>query len=241
MFSMADAHSQRLEDLSGADPHELLRSGQAVEARNAVGRFASYAAGKAVDPVAELHAAATETLVQRPDQETQRLKVAQKHGRHLARQAAQVAAESHGQAALVASNRSGTRTLIDESAQERRNRKRVRDEELGGDGDLPVRTCVRWDWKGETSVAAAACRLDRRGDDNDDEEELEDLPTHKFKCRVVLQGTDVFAGLRALVEADIMKPPLPHYVKDAATLGEGGTIVVDHGAVRTPVDKPKTN
>ena len=246
----ADAYSQRLQDLSGTDPHELLRSAQAVEARNAVGRFASYArAGKAADPMTELHSAATASLLKRQEHEQQRLELGQKHGRQLARRSAQIAAASHGRAALVASNLSGTSILIDQSAWEHRNRKRVRDEELGGDGDLPVRTCVRWDWKGETTAAAAACwcdhhrRHDQGEDDDDDDEEEEEeemeLPTHKFKCRVVMQGPDVFAGLRALMEAGIMKGPLPHYIKDAASLGGGGTIVVDHGAVRTRVDTSK--
>ena len=52
-----------------------------------------------------------------------------------------------------------------------------------------------------------------------------------------MQGTDVFAGMRALMEAGFMKGPLPHYVKDAASMGEGGSITVDHGAVRTRMDK----
>jgi len=236
-----------LEDLSGTDPHELLRSAQAVEERNAVGRFASYArAGKASDPITELHSAATGSFLKRQEHEQQRLALGQKHGRQLARRSAQIAAASHGRSALVASSLSGTSILIDQSVQERQNRKRARDEELGGDGDLPVRTCVRWDWKGETTAAAAACwgdhhRLRDQGDDDDEdnEEEKIELPTHKFKCRVVMQGPDVFAGLRALMEVGIMRGPLPHYIKDAASLGGGGTIVVDHGAVRTRVDTPK--
>ena len=61
------------------------------------------------------------------------------------------------------------------------------------------------------------------------QEEATDLPQHTFKCRVVLQGSDVFQGMRSLVEAGLMEGPLPDYVRDAPCMGS--TIVVDHGAI----------
>lgn len=231
-FRVVDAYSQRLEDLSGTDPHELLQSAQAVEARNAVGRFASYAtAGSSSGPISELHAAATSSLLDR-QQEKQRLQVGAMHGRKLANLSTLV--DLKGQALLMASNETGTRTILDRSFLEHRARKRARDDEFGSsEKDLPVRTCVRWDWKGATTAAAACWQ--QQGNDNSSSPTS--LPAHKFKCRVTMQGKDVFNGMRVLMESGFMKSPLPHYIKDAASLGEGGIITVDHGAVRTRVDK----
>jgi len=227
---LTDAYSQRLEDLSGPDPCELLKAAQAIEAQQAVGRFATYAAnGKAVDPITDLHHAATSSLLQKSSKETKRLAVAKQHGRKIAAVSSRIAAQPESPL-VIASNASGSHTLVDHSSLVNDSRKRARDQDFGLEGDLPVRTCVRWDWKGETTAAAKACFPDK-----DDAE----LPKHKFKCRVVMQGSDVFAGMRALMEAGIMTGPLPHYIKDAASLGEGGTIVVDNGAVRTRLDKPK--
>lgn len=175
-----------------------------------------------------MYSAATESLLDRQN-EKHRLEVGAKHGRKLANLSTLV--ESKGKASLVASNQAGTRTIVDQSSEVGSDRKRTRDEEFGsGEKDMPVRTCVRWDWKGAT-VAAAACW-------QDDNSSSTSLPSHKFKCRLAMRGTDVFAGMRALMEGGFMTGPLPPYVKDAAFLGEGGIISVDDGAVRTVVDKP---
>jgi hypothetical protein len=223
LIFLLDAYSQRLKDLSGPDPHELIRSARAIEARNVVGRFARFAAaGNTTDPISELHAAATESLLDRQN-EKRRLSFGAKHGRKLANLSTLV--ESKGQASLVASNPAGTRVLVDHSCEEKRLRKRACLDEFGREKDMPVRTCVRWDWKGET-IAVAAC-----WHAGDDFSSSTSLPSHKFKCRVAMQGTDVLAGMRALMVEGFMKGPLPSYVKDAAFLGEGGIITVDHGAV----------
>lgn len=232
---ITDAHLQQLEDLSGENPHELLLSAQAAEASKAVGRFADYAAsGKGLGPINELHSAATTCLVNR-EQEKKRLEMSAQQGRAVANLSRRVASASGNQASLIAANQDGTRALIDQSSQDHCNRKRARDEAFGSnEKDVPVRKCVRWDWKGQTT-AAAACWQENNGNDDSSSGQL--LPTHKFKCRVVMQGSDVFAGMRSLMEAGLMEGPLPHYVKDAASLGEGGIISVDHGAVRVRANK----
>mmetsp|Transcript_15132 Transcript_15132/g.43756 ORF Transcript_15132/g.43756 Transcript_15132/m.43756 type:complete len:85 (+) Transcript_15132:677-931(+) len=51
----------------------------------------------------------------------------------------------------------------------------------------------------------------------------------KFKCGIVMEGSDVFGGLRALVASGIAKAPLPNYVRDAAATGTK-TITVADGA-----------
>lgn len=157
-----------------------------------------------------------------------------RHGRTLANLASAV--EGEGRASLVAADPTGTRTLVDRSSHELRARKRARDAELGtGANDQPVRSSVRWDWKGETTAAAACWRAENNDDDTSP---AAPLAAHKFKCRVTMQGRDVFGGMRALMEAGYVKGPLPHYVKDAASLGEGGSIIVDHGSVHTRVNHP---
>jgi hypothetical protein len=214
--------SKRLGGMAGTEPYELLKEARVVESRNAAGRFVSYAAeGQSQDPISELQTAATSSLLSRQNEKT-RLQVGAKRGRHLANLSAQVATESSGQSSLVAANQAGT--LVDHFARETQLRKRHRDDAFGRTEDCPIRQHVRWDWKGKTA-AAAACVLE----DSDAQDEAIDLPQHTFKCRVVLQGSDVFQGMRSLVEAGLMEAPLPDYVRDAPRMG--GTILVDHGVI----------
>jgi len=188
-----------------------------------VGRFAAYAGvGKAVDPVTDLHQAATTSLdlgearaCRRQSQETN-----------------QPLATAEPESVLVArsSKKTGVcRRLVDDSAQDHQKRKRECDQEFGDDGDLPVRKSVRWDWKGQTTAVSASVHGPNQSN----------LNSYEFQCSVELKGSNVLAGMRALMEAGIMKGPLPRYVKDVASLGEGGTVVVDHEAVRTRVKKLK--
>jgi len=62
----------------------------------------------------------------------------------------------------------------------------------------------------------------------------------KFKCRVSVQGSDIFAGFRALIDAGMMGPGagtpasstmLPNHVRDAPIFGAGGMIRVENGAI----------
>jgi hypothetical protein len=222
VFLPTEDASKRLGDMTGTEPYELLKEARVLESRNAAGRFVSYAAeGESQDPISELQTAATSSLLTRENEKT-RLQIGAKRGRHLANLSSQVATESDGQSSLVAANQAGT--LVDHSARETQLRKRHRDDAFGLIEDCPIRQHVRWDWKGKTS-AAAACVLE----DTDAQDEANDLPEHTFKCRVVLQGSDVFNGMRALVEAGLMEGPLPDYVRDAPRLGS--TIIVDHGAI----------
>jgi hypothetical protein len=50
-----------------------------------------------------------------------------------------------------------------------------------------------------------------------------------FRCRIALKGSNVFGGLRVLMEAGLMEGPLPDYVRDAPSLG--GSISVNNGAL----------
>ena len=60
-------------------------------------------------------------------------------------------------------------------------------------------------------------------------ESTEDLPKTKFKCGVVMQGTNIFEGLRAMMDAGLAKAPLPGFVRDAPLLGSS-TITVNDGS-----------
>jgi hypothetical protein len=223
VFAPIDDDSQRLDDIVGTEPYELLKEARAIESRNATGRFASYAAdGQSQDPISELQAAATSSLLSRQGEKI-RLQVGAKRGRHLAHLSAQVAQESNGLSSLAGVNQAGM--LVDHSARETRVRKRLHEDAFGLARHCPIRQHVRWDWKGQTS-AAVACVMD---DDVDTQVDYRDLPQHMFKCRVVLQGSDVFKGMRSLVEAGLMEAPLPDYVRDAPCMGS--TILVDHGAI----------
>ena len=69
---------------------------------------------------------------------------------------------------------------------------------------------------------------DAFGMDNNTRKEGIDSGT-TFKCGVVMEGSDVFAGLRELVASGIAKAPLPNYVRDAVATGTK-TITVADGA-----------
>jgi len=60
-------------------------------------------------------------------------------------------------------------------------------------------------------------------------EPSEDLPKTKFKCGVVMQGTNIVEGLRAMMDAGLAVAPLPDFVRDAPTLGTS-TITVENGS-----------
>lgn len=205
-----------------------------------MGRFAAYArAGKAVDPVTDLHQAATtsfalcEAHARRQSQETNPQQTVstpnsrKKEARAALRMIAMAAAEPESTSKTMGAD---CRLLVDDSAQQIQRRKRERDRQFGHDGDLPVRKSVRWDWKGQTTAASASVHGPNQTK----------LNSHEFQCLVELKGSNVMAGMRELMEAGIMKGPLPHHVKDVASMGEGGTVVVDHGAVRTRIKKFKT-
>lgn len=59
---------------------------------------------------------------------------------------------------------------------------------------------------------------------------MEDLPKTKFKCGVVMQGTNIFKGLQAMMDAGLADAPLPDFVRDAPTLGTA-TIRVENGKI----------
>jgi len=125
---------------------------------------------------------------------------------------------------------SGTRVVT------KRKRSDTCESELGRPEDCPRRESIRWDWKG-TTKAASVCWYHSGDEASAGQEEAEtpdsvdacDTNRTKFKCRVVLQGADVLAGLRALSDAGLVKTPLPSYIRDASRLG--GTIRVEDGAV----------
>lgn len=60
-------------------------------------------------------------------------------------------------------------------------------------------------------------------------ESTEHLPKTKFKCGVVMQGTNIFEGLRAMLDAGLAKAPLPDFVRDAPMSGSS-TITVNDGS-----------
>jgi hypothetical protein len=167
-------------------------------------------------PFAELETAATCTLVtvDRPRP---------KRSRHdsLVELEEQIRVESKGASALVAVSKTGV--IVDHTVAEKDKRKRDAEAAFGSPEDCPRRTRIRWDWKGESQAAARSWL-------GDNEDVPDDLPTHPLKSRLVLEGSDIFAGMRAMIEAGFMEGPLPRYMQDAPSLG--GTISVVNGAVR---------
>jgi hypothetical protein len=60
-------------------------------------------------------------------------------------------------------------------------------------------------------------------------ESTEDLPKTKFKCGIVMQGTNIFEGLRGMMDAGLAKAPLPDFVRDAPMSGSC-TFTVNDGS-----------
>ena len=90
---------------------------------------------------------------------------------------------------------------------------RAGDNDFGAGGSCPRSDRVCWKWTGETSAAWRCWREDAQAFGLEDEEASTEAST-RFKCGVVMEGSDVFGGLRALIASGVAKAPLPDYVRD---------------------------
>ena len=123
-------------------------------------------------------------------------------------------------------------------------RKRSHVQHFGRPEDCPKRRRIRWDIERDDSIAAATAVLATRGLPSTLLTEIPSLPTTHIKCRVVLRGPDVIAGLRTLVESGDLggsgagggagggstDPHLPACVRDVP-ISSYETIKVVNGAV----------
>ena len=148
------------------------------------------------------------------------------HGQTVSNLATNIAGTSVGSSTLVAANQTGL--IVDHSAASSRAKKRDGDLDFGKEGACPRLDRVCWKWSG-TTHAASKCWEDEEDAFNVDNDTEGDETGTKFKCGIVMEGSDVFGGLRALVASGIAKAPLPNYVRDAATTGTK-TITVADGA-----------
>lgn len=207
------------------------------------------------DPLLEMNTVSTENLVDR-SQEDKRLATGRQHGRHIAQlqqrvegtttttMASASAAVESSTLSLIATTKNGNGVLVDHSAGQKAGRKRARDEELGRQGDCPRLQRVAWKWTGDVT-AAASCWMDAGAHHSSPQKDTtttrpttttttttkdttHNLPKTKFKCGIVMEGPNVFEGLRAMVAAGLAQAPLPNFVRDAPTLGSS-IITVDHG------------
>jgi len=105
---------------------------------------------------------------------------------------------------------------------------RAGDNDFGAGGSCPRSDRVCWKWTGETSAAWRCWREDAQAFGLEDEEASTEAST-RFKCGVVMEGSDVFGGLRALIASGVAKAPLPDYVRDAPG-ARTKTITVSNGA-----------
>lgn len=214
-----DIYSRRFSDLSGTEPIQLFHGAKKVESKLAVGRFARYATiSKSLDPITEIESTVNNSLLLKKNIEYEQLQT----GIKVINYEETVNDKNKNSATKIASNRLGTKTVNSFSMESAR--KRARDEAFGSEGDCPVTSCIRWDWKGDTSVAYDYMNKLKKNKSSSE--------THKFKCRLTLQGTDVFGGFRKMIELGLMEANLPSYVQDAPTLLQGGDIIdVNHGVI----------
>lgn len=129
---------------------------------------------------------------------------------------------SNGVSALFAVKQGAI--VIDHNAGVMRKRKRDAEEAFGRPEDCPKRESIRWNWKGTSGAAAMCWHGDAKHLKTSD-----DVPKHKFKCRLELKGLDVIGGMRTWIEAGIISGPLPSYVQDVPSLGSSINVV--NGAI----------
>ena len=178
----------RIGNLSGHLPLELLKMAQSIQHGQATGRFAQYAsAGKSLDPISDLHNAASGSLLSRASEE-ERMKLVVEHGPSLARR---VSRWNRGETNLVACGKNYD--VVEHG------KKRKAGEVFGE--NLPTRTHLRWDWSGALF------------DDQD------------FTAQISLRGSDIFEGMKAMIDAGLLSTDLPAYVKDAPFLVEPISVV----------------
>ena len=149
------------------------------------------------------------------------------HGQTVSNLATNIGEMSGGSSSLVAANQTGV--IVDHSAASGRAKKRDGDIDFGREGACPRLDRVCWKWSGTTRAASMCWEDEDDAFNKDNDTQLRDDDGTKFKCGIVMEGSDVFGGLRALVASGIAKAPLPNYVRDAAAAGTK-TITVADGA-----------
>jgi hypothetical protein len=138
----------------------------------------------------------------------------------------------HRRRSLVEVSGSGPSTagavVVDHSVGERLKRQSAHVANFGRPKDCPKRSRIRWDiTSSETTALSQAVAAEAGADLGFGGPSV---PTHRLKCRVVLQGPDVFSGMRAFTEAGILRPSPPECVRDApSAVGATGTIHVVDG------------
>lgn len=103
--------------------------------------------------------------------------------------------------------------LIDHTDGEKQRRKVSHMEKFGRAQDCPKRSRVRWDLSNSETTAVTSTAFATWCDSLEPDDPI---PTSKFKCRIVMQGHDVVAGLRALAESGEFSKDIPICVRDAA-------------------------
>lgn len=220
-----DVAAKRFEDLSGTEPHELLKAARAVAVGEAVGRFAFMASKDQSNPVNDLRKAAAGNLmcpIDKSELGKEAVASLSLGDSKIAQMAEKVVVESNSTAALMASSRQGEDLCINHSAEEKRSRKRSREQLLGTNKDCPKLQRMCWKWSGETT-AASACWGEQ--DLETSRKNNEELPKTEFKCAVVMKGENVLQGIQALVDAGLMDAELPDFIRDAPAMG--GTIRIN--------------
>jgi len=85
---------------------------------------------------------------------------------------------------------------------------------------------ITWKWEGRSKVGGGGGDERKKGggegsDDvgNVDNVDNVDDTSFLFKCGVVMDGDDVFGGIRKMIEIGIAKTPLPRFISDAGMAG----------------------
>lgn len=210
----------RVSDYRGTEPMELLKEAEATERGEATGRFATFATNDTQeDPLSELQTISTGALVDRSGEQT-RLNISSDQGRKIAQIGGTIASNYEGASLTSAATRG---VVVNHSATDQKSRHESRAEAFG-EGGL-VRKKMRFQWSGETSAPSVYFK----GEES----------KAKLKCVVTLKGSDVFEGLRELVDLGIMKAPIKDFLRDSASAASS-TIRVQNGTIMRRIGQKVT-
>ena len=180
---------RRIEGLEGTNPYDLLFAALSSDNKTTLGRFATVAEKdqqKTIldgDAIVQLDKALTGNLINRDDEE-RRLSNFKRHGRGISSLASNIDSSSK----LIGVGNTGV--IVDQDHEIKEKKMVEKDLDMGKAGSTTKLQKIAFKWDGYTSTES--------------EQKI------RFKCGVVFEGKDVFAGISFLSNG-----PLPDFVRDA--------------------------
>ena len=207
--------------LEGTNPLNLLRALLSSDNKSTLGRFASVTnhdlrRGK-TDALIQLHQATTYGLSEIHLQQIYHKGNDNEENRQTKAHADYIKHASNQVASLVGVGKRGTIVDMDSAKKVKLKKSRIND--FGEVSSSHKFEKLSFKWSGPASVLGT----------NEEDSSV------YFKCGIVFEGSNVLAGLQALVDKGVAKAPLPDFIKDAP-MTSSGIISVVRPRLVTPKD-----